>query len=369
MRSMEIDRRTFLTAAAAAAVIPERLLAATDRGIVVTGRRRDGEFCLMALSTSGRILSSARLPDRAHGMACHPDGRSLVVMGRRPGYFAMVVALPDLRLIARIQPPDGRHFYGHAAFSPDGRTLLTTENDFERGQGMIGLWSVPHGYRRAGETTSGGVGPHDLRFDATDGTLWIANGGILTRPASGREKLNIATMAPNLVNLDPHGGAVRHRLSLSPELHQLSLRHLARSGDGDIACAAQYEGPAGDEVPLLCLFGRHGTVKTFDLPPALGQRSRRYCGDVAIDRSGELVGASFPRGGFYGFWSVADARFRGAVSSSDGCAIGADPSHSRSFALAAGNGRHGRVTVGAGGIETTWSRHPAFAFDNHLTVL
>ena len=37
---------------------------------------------------------------------------------------------------------EGRHFFGHGVFSPDGKLLYATENDFEAARGVIGVYDV-----------------------------------------------------------------------------------------------------------------------------------------------------------------------------------------------------------------------------------
>ena len=52
---------------------------------------------------------------------------------------------------------------------------------------------------------SGGIGPHEILRLPGARLLAIANGGIHTRPDTGREKLNLDTMRPNLTLMDEDG--------------------------------------------------------------------------------------------------------------------------------------------------------------------
>src|SRR3546814_10690678 len=73
-------------------------------------------------------------------------------------------------LIDGAQPPvalqaaAGRHFFGHGVFLPDGRRMLATENHYEAGHGVLGVYDASDGgdYRRIGEFPTGGVGPHEV---------------------------------------------------------------------------------------------------------------------------------------------------------------------------------------------------------------
>ena len=77
-------------------------------------------------------------------------------------------------------------------------------------------------------------------------------------------------MAPSLCFVDRLSGALRHALTLDPALHQLSIRHLAVGPDDTVAAAMQYEGPAGDVVPLvaLCRAGKVGCGSCTGLAPS-----------------------------------------------------------------------------------------------------
>jgi hypothetical protein len=257
MATERITRRSFLAGAGTGLAIslapgaswaeiggPAYLAAARDAA---------GDYRLIGLDHGGAALFDLPLPDRGHAAAAHPHRAEAVFFARRPGTFALVVDCGAGRIAVRLEAPAGRHFYGHGAFSADGRTLFTTENDFFAGAGRIGVWDAGAGYARLGEVASGGIGPHEIVLMPDGETLAVANGGIQTHPDTGREKLNLATMAPNLTYLRARDGSPVATVEPPPELRLNSLRHLAVAPDGLVAVAAQWEGAPEDGVPLLAL--------------------------------------------------------------------------------------------------------------------
>ena len=88
----------------------------------------------------------------------------------------------------------GRHFFGHGAFSPDGRLLYATENDFDNARAVVGVYDVGSGFARIGEFGTQGVGAHELLLSPDGELLVVANGGIETHPDYGRAELNLDTM-------------------------------------------------------------------------------------------------------------------------------------------------------------------------------
>jgi len=196
---------------------------------------------MFGLDAQGQIVFSLPLPGRGHAGIAHPDTAEVVVFARRPGNFANVIDCRTGRKVTDLQCPRGRHFYGHGVFSADGRVLFTPENDYEVGTGVIGVWDRSDGYTRIAEFSSGGIGPHEItRLPGTD-ILVIANGGIETHPDSGRAKLNLATMQPNLSYLSG-AGKVLETIELSPAHRLSSIRHLSVRSDGLVAFGMQWQG-------------------------------------------------------------------------------------------------------------------------------
>ena len=178
------------------------------------------------------------MPARGHAAAAHPTKPQAVAFVRRPGTFASVINCVTSKIETTLYAPKGRHFYGHGTFSANGDWLFTTENNFEVGRGRSGVWDVSARYTRYGEFDSGGIGPHNIkRLPKTD-ILVIANGGINTHPETGRTKLNIPTMRPNLSYI--HDGTLIEMAQLPANMHKNSIRHLAVNAKGDVAIGMQW---------------------------------------------------------------------------------------------------------------------------------
>ncbi|MEJ6393887.1 DUF1513 domain-containing protein [Gymnodinialimonas sp. 2305UL16-5] len=319
--------------------------------------RPDGVYVLCGIGQAGELIFQLPLPNRGHAAAAHPDRPEAIAFARRPGRFALVIDCARGSEIARLQAPMGRHFYGHGVFSADGSVLYTTENDYERARGVVGLWDAAHSYRRMGEVFSGGVGPHDiLRLPGTD-ILAVANGGIETHPETGRAKLNLPDMASNLSYLAPDGD-ILDVVELGSE-HQLnSIRHLDVAHTGEIAFALQWQGDPSDAPPLLGLHRRDAPARLMCAPDHY--RLNGYAGSVAITTDGQRLGISSPRGGIVQMFDAASTAFLAQLSELDVC--GLSQSGADGLAFTSGQG-----VFGAHHGDQTNRRHVAdLAFDNHL---
>jgi hypothetical protein len=367
---MAIDRRSFLAALTAALGAPAAAMARAAAVRFLSAQATiDGDFAVAALDAAGETLFQLPLPDRGHAVALRPTTDEAVIFARRPGTFAVVFDTVDRSPVKHLQTGADRHFFGHGVFSADGRTLFSTENDIAAGRGVIGVRDARDGYRRIGEFPTYGTGPHDLAWLSDGITLVVANGGILTKPETGRAKLNRATMSPSLAYLDSSNGRLLRDVRLATELHQLSIRHLALATDDTVAIGMQYQGAADALVPLVGVQRGSDPITLLSAPKAALRKMHNYCGDICLDRSGRTIAASSPRGNTICFWDLATAAFLGAVELPDACGLAplADPD---SFLITSGTGALYLVDGRRIQVETLVSDRDARGrWDNHVTIV
>lgn len=359
------DRRRVLAGALAAAVAPAASWAEAGSPAYLAAAKVGADaYALFGLDADGRDRFRVALPARGHAAAAHPRAPQAVAFARRPGTYALVIDCRDGRVAARLAAPEGRHFQGHGAYSADGAVLYTSENAYDLGEGRIGLWSSREGYRRVGEVPSGGIGPHEiLRLPGQD-TLAVANGGILTHPDSGRAKLNIATMQPNLAYLTGEGALVE-TVELGRALAKNSIRHLAARPDGTVALALQWQGALTEAVPLLGLHRRGAAPRLLGLDGPAQLRLRGYAGSVAFSADGARVGVTAPRGGLAQIFDAATGDLAAEIARPDICGLAP-----RGAGFLATDGLGGVLALDGrrGAPEPLAARHDR-AWDNHLVAL
>lgn len=364
---MQLDRRTLLASFAAGAAmlnLPDAVAAAFRTECFAAARKDDrGTYSAAMFDLERGDIRAVELPARGHDVALRPGGREWVAFARRPGRFGVAVPVGSGAPVWFSSKPD-RHFFGHGVFSADGRLLYTTENDYERGQGVIGVRDATGGYRQIGELAGYGVGPHDLALLSDGRTVVIANGGILTHPDRPREELNLADMQPSLVYMDLKTGDLVEERKLAADLHQLSIRHLTVAENDTVVFGCQYRGPEEDMPPLMGFHRRGEEPALVPTPAATQAMLRNYIGSVTADASGAIVAASAPKGGLVTYWDVASRRFLGTNELGDGCGL-APTHHNASFLLTSGDGW--LATAEAGGI--TARRSSPYHWDNHAILV
>ncbi|WP_102867018.1 DUF1513 domain-containing protein [Pseudovibrio exalbescens] len=330
-------------------------------------RKPNGSYAFRVLREDGSSVFEAPLPDRGHSAAWHREAGRLVAFARRPGNFAMYVNVLTGHEPLMFTAPEGRHFYGHGVFSPDGRLLYAPENDWEAKRGVIGLYDMTGSSpQRLGEMETHGVGPHDILISPRCGSLVVANGGIHTRPDRDREKLNLDSMIPSIAYLDPQSGDLLAHHQLADDLHQLSLRHMAADGHGQVWVGGQYQGDKSTLPPLVASFERDRNPRLHDLPVALKGQLNNYVGSVTASGDGDVVATSCPRGGKVLFWNAKSGDYIGVQEVADGCGIA--PIDEEFFLISDGTGGL-RFAQGSADYMELTGQIAGASWDNHLISL
>ena len=360
------QRRAFLKAAGAgfaASLLPQRAAALADAELVFASSTmsKAGSYGAALITETGRLIASIDLPDRGHDVTYSPVLGRAVVFARQPGTFALVFDPEGRAAPLTIPSIEGRHFFGHGVFSPDGALLYATENDFDAARGVIGIYDVGAGYARLGEFDTHGVGPHEILLMPDGVTFAVANGGIETHPDYGRTELNLNTMQPSVVFLDRRDGSLLGQLSLDATLHQLSIRHMAVDARNRVWFGCQFRGAAAVTPQLVGYATMDGDIRLIELPPDTLRDLRNYVGSVARSADGSLIAVSSPEGDTVLAIDADTATPKLTAALRSGCGIA--PSGS-GFIASSGLGE----TVGIAGSSAS-VQHFELGFDNHLRLL
>jgi len=355
----DLNRRGFLAAGSAAlAGIATRGWAAASGPFFVSAANDDTyRTFLLGLTAQGEELFRIPVPTRGHAATVHPHRAELVAFARRPGRYAMVIDASDGRVAATLPAHEGRHFYGHGAFTADGVYLLTTENDYDAPAGRIGVWDASDGYRRVDELPSGGIGPHEI-LRLGDGFV-VANGGIQTHPAFERAKLNLPEMRPNLTYLHPDG-RLDEIVEPPAGMRQNSIRHVAVTQAGDVAVAMQWFGNPLKPTPLVAMHHRGETLRYLD-HPAMG-RMMHFADSLALSGNGSEIGVTGPRGDHVLFFDAATGAPKGSADLE--LASGIAP-----FGSGLVISRAGGLSVGGSAGLAPAPVGADLVFDNHLVAV
>jgi hypothetical protein len=305
-----ISKRSFLKAAGvgfAASLLPRQseALQRTDALFAANFMAEDKSFGVALLSAAGKEITRLALPARGHDVSFDPASSRAVAFARRPGTFALVFDTATGQPVKLIKAAEDRHFFGHGAFSGDGKLLYVAENDFDNYAGMIGVYDTRAEYRKIGEFPAHGMDTHDLQMIEGGRYLAIANGGIRQHPDTGRTKLNLDHMEPSLAIVDLSDGRLVEKHDLPADIRQLSTRHMDTDNQGRIWFGCQFEGARNRRPPLLGHFRRGEQLTFIDIPADVLDGLDNYVGTVEVNRQTDLVAISSPRGGQ---WAAFETR-------------------------------------------------------------
>ena len=359
------QRRAFLKAAGAgfaASLLPQsaEALARTDRVFATATQESPGRYGARVLSETGKLIANVDLPVRGHDVTYSPQAGRAVVFARRPGTFAVVFDPTGQAAPHTIASVEGRHFFGHGVFSPDGMLLYATENDFENRHGVLGIYDVAGGYKRIGEFQTYGIGPHEVILLPDGKTFAIANGGIETHPDYGRAELNLESMDPSLSFVDARDGHLVGQLRLASDLHMLSIRHMVVDAAGRIWFGCQFRGREG--MPQLVGYATlDGDIRLIALPETALASLGGYVGGLAVSGDLETVAVSSPVGGTIICIDASSATPISATVLQSTCGVATDAT---GFIATNGLGQW----IGLGGSAVPRQDFD-FQFDEHLRLL
>lgn len=310
------------------------------------------------------VARETLLPFRPHELLVHAGlpGRAIAV-ARRPGDYLAVLRWREGVIEALVDADAERVFEGHACVSPDGRTLLTAETNARTGAGTIAVRDL-RSLATLGEWPLPGIGPHALAV-GPDGALWVALGGILTLPETGRTKRDLDRMDPALLRLSSTTGRVTGAWRL-PDA-RLGIRHLAISAGGVVGVALQAEHDDPERrarAPVFALL-RDGVLETCGGPTNFAGAG--YGADIVCvpGRSGPTFAVSCPRSDEIGLWG-ADGSWRGRVPLKHARALACVGSR-----LLAASEDGGFLAQSVDDPSGTAARpiETGLALDNHMTVV
>ena len=182
----------------------------------------------------------------------------------------------------------------------------------------------------------------------------FASGGIDTPPDSGRTKLNIPPMRPNLAYVVD--GNVVEMVELD-QIHQKnSIRHLSVAQDGTVAFGMQWQG----DSPAPPLVGVHQRGAVPLLTSTTERQMQGYVGSITFTGDGMQIIATSPRGGRVQRYDAKTLALLDQVDLTDACGAAATP-------------QGVIITTGAGQLVDLATQRsqdtPSLQWDNHLVSL
>lgn len=267
-------------------------------GVVVGGGAGGGKF-FVGINDLDASPPSTRFPEDigflGHGFTPRIDRPHIVLITEKHGAGCCEFDLKQGKLLRRVQTVPGREFYGHSAFSPDGRLWYCTEAITGDGSydGVLAIRDADS-FELRGETfPTHGVSPHDCILIDDGETLVVTNGG---GPVDSEFPASVAYVSVK-------SGEARKVLKFKDP--RINAGHIAMTSRGELVCVSAPRDGIKDTSPDFIgaiSFYDPKTDKFTTAEDPIRARMTSETLSVAIREETMLVAATNPKGNLITFW-------------------------------------------------------------------
>lgn len=236
---------------------------------------------------------AVKIPFLGHGLAFNPTRAGHAVVFEKRGKGACEVDLHSGRMLRDIPTAQHRQFYGHGAYSPDGKVLYAAETITHGGYEGVIMMRDADTMEELGEFPSYGARPHDCQILADGKTMIITNGGgLVTEQEKG-----------SVTYVDIETQQLIKKITIDNK--DFNAGHVAVAENGDIAVvSAPREGMNSKRNGGVTIGGINRPLKTATGPSNILNKMRGETLSVCIDDSNRTAAATTPDAGRITFWDL-----------------------------------------------------------------
>ena len=251
-------------------------------------------FSAVELATARvSLIPTGFLP---HGIALDPLRPTRIVAFEKIGPHSVEIDLASGEACREIPPADGRWFYGHGAFSADGKLLYSTETIRAEGRGVVGIRDATS-LDYLGEFPTYGENPHDCELIDSGSVLVITNGG---GPAG-------SDMLPSVTYVEIASQRLLEKVDLPDP--RFNAGHLAiPEMRGLVVVSAPRKGLAETDLGAVSIRRPGEPLRTMIEPVDVAARMAGEALSVRVHEPSGIAAVTHPLGAMMTFWSLRDAR-------------------------------------------------------------
>ena len=276
---------------------PKRL---DKRGTVVGGGALPGGQFFVGITDLDATNPEARHPQDigflGHGFTPRLDRPEVVMITEKHGEGCVEYDLKQGKVLRRVAAAPGREFYGHSAFSPDGKLWYCTEAETGNGSydGVLSVRDANTLELRDKMFPTHGVAPHDCILIDEGATVVITNGG---------GPVDHADEPASVAYVDVKTGNARKLLTFKNP--KINAGHIAMSSKGELVCVSAprdgIESTSPDFRGAISFYHPdRDEFITADDP--IREKMKSETLSVAFDEVTRVVAATNPAGNLVTFW-------------------------------------------------------------------
>ena len=236
-----------------------------------------------------------------HGIAIDPSRPTRLIAFEKIGPHAVEIDLGSSEAGRRLLPVEGRWFYGHGAFSADGRLLYSTETIRAEERGVVGVRDAAS-LEYLGEFPTYGENPHDCELIEDGRVLVITNGGGV---AGGPKQASVTYV-------DVATQRLLEKVDIPDP--RFNAGHLAVPGPQCLVVVSAPRKGLADDAPGAVSIRRAGEpLRTMTEPAGVVSRMAGEALSIQIHHPSQIAAVTHPSGTMVTFWSLRNARLLKAL--------------------------------------------------------
>jgi len=302
---LTIPRRSFLKLLTTG-LIAGNLLACThkkffnaDEDILLSGGsygdgddRQNALIIINLTQKEKRLIDTPFLP---HQICIDPNNKYRIACFEKNGTNACEIDLQTQQVTGQLRADDKRIFSGHAAFTHDGKQILSIESDTENNQGVISLRDSKT-FEVIKILPTLGLLPHDCHLTA-DNVLIVSNTG------SGESRFH----PPSLVYIDLATEKLIERVTLKN--NKLNCGHFKVTPDNDLVIASAPINAADKTLSGgVSIRQQDGPLTTMAEPELVIKRMTGEALGIEINLQHKVVAITHPDANLLTFWSLTEKK-------------------------------------------------------------
>jgi uncharacterized protein len=317
---MNISRRTFLTFLAhssAVVLLPHIMQGCSKQPSLFLDQKANiilggGKFATpqepkkinYALSIVNLTLKDKRLVPLdflAHGVIVDPNNHFRLVLFEKIGPGACEVDLGSMKMVNKITTSRDKYFYGHGAFTIDGKNLYCTETYLDNKKGIIAMRDAKT-LQFLGEFPTYGDNPHECQLIDNGSVMVVTNAGSTIG----------GNTAPSVTYIDMANQQLIERVLLTND--RLNTGHMGIAKDGSLVVAsAPREGLDKTDLGGVSIRPEGKHIETISSPNEVVKSMAGEALSVIIQNLKNIAAVTHPDGNMVTFWSVADRKLLNSI--------------------------------------------------------
>lgn len=257
-----------------------------------------------ALSVVNLTLKTKRLVPLdflAHGVIVDPNDYFRLIIFEKIGPGACEVDLNAMKMVRKITTSDDKYFYGHGAFTGDGKSLYCTETYLDNKKGIIAIRDAQT-MQNMGEFPTYGDNPHECQLIDNGKVMVVTNAG---STIGGNTE-------PSVTYIDMANQQLIEKVFMTN--NRINTGHIGIAKDGSLVVAsAPRDGLDKTDTGGVSIRPKDKHMETITSPNEVVKSMTGEALSVIIHNTKNIAAVTHPDGNMVTFWSVSDRRLLNVI--------------------------------------------------------